>query len=242
MADTGDPRLAAPIWVGRYDLTLETGIDMTNVTVMLSKQNMVQFLGDADGVTVNQTFATLPEECRPDETIMLPVVVEGAGGIEQQVSLTATGGSMSIPIPALNGSASVPSASVNVKIPELTGTASFEVSKDVPDMVSVSYDESGVPVSAYSFGMINNSAGPVESAVTVNGTTVLVDVPGSTAPVSTGSTTVTVESPTIKATGTVTIPQSIGILTVSPVGELSCNLTGKVHLNGINFHICSNYY
>ena len=242
MADTGDPRLAAPIWVGRYVIEAADGVTLDNAGVMLSKQNMVQFLGDASGVTANQTFATLPEECRPDETVMLPVVVEGAGGIEQQVSLTATGGSISVPIPALSGSASVPGASVDVEIPELTGTASFEVSKDVPDMVSVGYDESGVPMSAYSFAMVNNSTGLVESDVTVNGTTLLVNVPGSTAPVSTGSTTVTVESPTIQATGTVTIPQSIGILTVSPVGELSCNLSGKVHLNGINFHICSNYY
>lgn len=242
MADTGDPSRAAPIWVGKYQMAVEDGVTITNDLVMLSKQNMVQFMGDADGITADQTFATLPDECRPDETVMLPVVVEGAGGIQQQVSVTATGGSISVPIPTLSGTASVPGTSVDVQIPELTGTASFEVSKDVPDMVSVGYDDSGVPVSAYSFGIINNTAGPVESEVTVNGTTVSVNVPELTTPVSTSPTTVTVDSPTIQATGTVTIPQSIGILTVSPVGELTCNLSGKVHLNGLNFHTCANYY
>lgn len=206
MPDTGDPSRAAPIWVGTYQMTVEGGVTISNEWVMLSKQNMVQFMGDVDGVTANQTFATLPEECRPDETVMLPVVVEGAGGIEQQVSITGTGGSLSVPIP------------------ELSGTASFDVSASVPDMVSVGYDESGVPNSALSFGIINNSTEPVEAEVTVNGTTV------------------TVDSPTIQATGTVTIPQTIGILSVPPTGELSCNLSGRVHLNGLNFHTCANYY
>ena len=118
MPDTGDPRRAAPIWVGTYQMSVEGGVTLGNEWVMLSKQNMVQFMGDADGVTSNQTFATLPKECRPDEAIMIPVVVEGTDGSEQ----------------------------------------------------------------------------------------------------------------------------TIGILTVSPNGELSCNLSGKVHLNGLNFHTCCNYY
>lgn len=242
MPDTGDPSRAAPIWVGTYQMTVEGGVTISNEWVMLSKQNMVQFMGDADGVTANQTFATLPEECRPDETVMLPVVVEGAGGIEQQISVTATGGSLSVPIPALSGSASVPEATASVEIPDMTGTSSFEVSSHVPDMVSVGYDESGVPNSAFSFGIINNSTEPIEAEVTVNGASATVDVPSATATVSTNPTTVTVDSPTIQATGTVTIPQTIGILSVSPAGELSCNLSGRVHLNGLNFHTCANYY
>lgn len=312
--DTGEPRFGNPIWRGRYSLSPSEGVTISNDRVMLSKQNMVQFMGDADGVIENQTFATLPEECCPDETVMLPVVVEGASGIEQQVNVTATGGSISVPIPALGGSAdvpestadvaipsltgsaivpgatapvqipvlsgtaSVPGSRAEVQIPNLTGTSSFDVSASVPDIVSVGYDESGVPNSAFSFGIINNSTEPVKTEVTVNGTTTTVDIPsslasvstnastaqasvptatatvttdtseasvtipGSTVPVSTNPTIVTVESPTIKATGTVTIPQSIGILIVSPNGKLSCNLSGKVHLNGLNFHTCANYY
>ena len=112
MPDTGDPSRAAPIWIGTYQMAGETGVTMANEWVMLSKQNMVQFMGNAEGVTANQTFATLPEECCPDETIMLPVVIE----------------------------------------------------------------------------------------------------------------------------------QQIGILSVSPIGELSCSLPGKVHLNGLNFHTCANFY
>lgn len=119
MPDTGDPSRAAPIWIGTYQMNVESDVTITNEWVMLSKQNMVQLMGDADGITANQTFATLPDECRPDETVMLPIVVDEAEGNEQQ---------------------------------------------------------------------------------------------------------------------------SIGILTVSPTGELTCNLSGKVHLNGLNFHTCANYY
>lgn len=116
MPDTGDPSHAAPIWVGTYEMAVEDGVTIANAWVMLSKQNMVQFMGDAEGVVADQTFATLPEECRPDEAVMLPAVVEND-------SLT-----------------------------------------------------------------------------------------------------------------------TVGFITVSPLGELSCNLTGKVHLNGLNFHTCANYY
>lgn len=242
MPDTGDPYRASPIWIGTYQMTVESGVTIANSWVMLSKQNMVQFMGDADGVTANQTFATLPEECCPDDTVMLPVVVEDAGGVEQQISVTAAGGSISVPIPALSGSAAVPEATTNVEIPNLSGTASIEVGKNVPDIVTVGYDDNGVPESAYSLDIINNSTEPVESTVTITGTTVSANVPESSAPVITTPTTVTVESPAVHATGTVTIPQTIGILSVSPIGELSCNLSGKVHLNGLNFHTCANYY
>lgn len=206
MPDDGDPRLAAPIWVGRYELVPATGVDVTNATVMLSKQNMVQFLGDASGVTSGKTFATLPEECCPDETIMVPVVVEGASGIETSVSVNATAGEL------------------NLTIPSLSGTATLKLAPDVPPMVSVGYDDEGVPSSAMSIDLVNSSADALVSSVSTN------------------EATVTAQSPAIQASGTVTIPQTIGILSVSPVGELSCNLSGKVHLNGINFHICSNYY
>lgn len=119
MTDTGDPSRTAPIWVGKYQMTVEGGVTLSNEWVMLSKQNMVQFMGDANGVTANQKFASLPEDCRPDETVMLPIVVDEDSGLEQH---------------------------------------------------------------------------------------------------------------------------SIGVLSVSPIGELTCNLSGKVHLNGLNFHTCANYY
>lgn len=189
MPDTGDPSRATPIWVGTYEMVVEDGVTIANAWVMLSKQNMVQFMGDAEDIVADQTFATLPEECRPDEAVMMPVVVEESGGLEQQVSITASGDP------------------IDVTIPDLTGSVSFEIPPSVTD--------------------------PEPTPLWLTMAEGTASIPGTVA---------SVESPTFQATGTVTIPQTIGILTVSPIGELRCNLSGKVHLNGLNFHTCANYY
>lgn len=71
--DTGEVRLASPIWRGRYSLSPSEGVTFDSTTVMLTKDNTVQFIGNATGVTSNVTFATLPEDCRPYSDIIIPV-------------------------------------------------------------------------------------------------------------------------------------------------------------------------
>lgn len=145
MPDTGDPRFAAPIWEGRFELTPSEGVTFANQTVMLSKSLDVQFTSDAEGVVAGSVLATLPSECRPLDEIHLPVVVEA-------------------------------------------------ISTDSPRVVSVDLDAEGVPTVAYDYG------------------------------------TVTASGPTL------------GILSVSPIGEITCNLSGTVRLSGFSFNLCGNYY
>lgn len=76
MADTGDPRLAAPIWVGRYEVEAANGVTLDNAGVMLSKQQIVQLLGNASPVTAGSVFAILPSECHPDSEVRFPVVAD----------------------------------------------------------------------------------------------------------------------------------------------------------------------
>lgn len=91
MADTGDSRLAAPIWVGRYELEKADGVMLDNAGVMLSKQQIVQLLGNASQVTAGSVFATLPSECRPDSEVMLPVVVTGTASSVAVLTMSPTG-------------------------------------------------------------------------------------------------------------------------------------------------------
>lgn len=79
MPDTGTPRFAAPIWEGRYEVTPSAGVTLSSTTVMLTKANYCQLCGDAEGVTAGVAFATLPEECRPERVLHLPVCVGGSG-------------------------------------------------------------------------------------------------------------------------------------------------------------------
>lgn len=362
--DTGAPRFAQPIWTGRYELEPASGVTFNNVTVMLSKQLMVQLTGDAENVTAGEVFATLPSECLPDHTVMLPVVCEGEGSssvtatfetrgaaakataefmpsepsltgtfeIAAQVDLpvtmeqgaaTATAsvpeteatGSVTIDASEATGTVTVPAgtATGTATVPASTGTGtatvpaskasgSIDVSRDVAPMVFVGYDENGVPNSAYSADLVNNSEGEVtfEADVPSASVPLSVSVPAKSAPVSvsvaersvsatldvpaqTKDVTVSVPARDVdvsvsvpKPTGTVDVPRSSGtvsvdvpimsgevsidsglmlegtidipttssiaILTVSPVGEMKCDMSGTVHLNGISFHLCANYY
>lgn len=362
--DTGAPRLAQPIWEGLYELEPAEGVTFDDVTVMLSKQLMVQLTGDAEGVTAGEVFATLPSECLPDHTVMLPVVCEGEGSSSVTATFETSGAAAkataefvpSVPsltgtfeVPSRNGlpltldqgsataSASVPeteaTGSVTIDASEATGTVtvpagtatgtatmpsstgtgtatvpaskatgSIDVSRDVAPMVFVGYDEDGVPSSAYYADLVNNTEGkvtfeadvpsasvPLSVSVPSNSTPVSVNVPSRdvsatldvpaqtkdvtvsvparevdvslSVPTPTGTVdvpestgTVSVDVPTmtgevsidsgLKLEGTIDIPttSSIAILTVSPVGEMKCNMSGTVHLNGISFHLCANYY
>lgn len=79
--DTGDPRLATPIWSGIYEVTPAEGVTLSSPTVMLTKANYCQFCGDAEGVTAETAFATMAEECRPVRTLALPVCAGDGVGV-----------------------------------------------------------------------------------------------------------------------------------------------------------------
>ena len=242
MADTGDPRLAAPIWVGRYEIEAADGVTLDNAGVMLSKQQIVQLLGNASPVTAGSVFATLPSECRPGSEVMLPVVVTGSEPTEQEVTVTVTGGTASVDIPALSGTAEVPSSEVTVTVPSMSVTSGVPVSDGATELVSVGLDSEGVPQSALSLSVISDDSSPLNTVGTTTQTSVTATVPAAEVSVSTTPTSVSVDLPDMQATGTITLESSLAVLTVSPAGEMRCSVGGTVHLNGISFHICSNYY
>ena len=242
MADTGDPRLAAPIWVGRYEIEAADGVTLDNAGVMLSKQQIVQLLGDASPVTAGSVFATLPSKCRPVSEVMLPVVVTGSAPSEQEVTVSVKGGTAQVDIPALSGSAEVPSREVTVTVPPMTVTSEVPASDGATELVSVGLDSDGVPQSALSLSVISDGSSPLNAVGTTPQTSVTSTVPAAEATVSTSPKSVSVDLPDMQATGTVTLESSLAVLTVTPAGEMKCSAGGTVHLNGISFHLCSNYY
>lgn len=72
--DTGEPRFGNPIWRGRYSLSPSEGVTFDSTTVMLTKDNTVQFCGEATNVTADSVFATLPHECWPNGMVVIPTV------------------------------------------------------------------------------------------------------------------------------------------------------------------------
>lgn len=242
MADTGDPRLAAPIWVGRYEITPADGVTLDNAGVMLSKQQIVQLLGNASPVTAGSVFAILPSECRPDSEVMLPIVVTGSTSSEQEVTVNVKGGTATVDIPALSGSAKVPSSEVKVTVPPMRVTSEVPSSDGATELVSVDLDSDGVPQSALSLSVISDGSAPLSAVGTTPQTSVTATVPATEATVSTSPKSVSVDLPDMQATGTVVLESSLAVLTVSPDGEMKCSAGETVHLNGISFHICSNYY
>lgn len=80
-ADEGDPRFASPIWEGRYEIVTNDATNAiatwTNPTVMLGKDNSVQFCGDADVTDEWKTIGILPSGLRPSKTsIKIPVIMQ----------------------------------------------------------------------------------------------------------------------------------------------------------------------
>lgn len=70
MADVGNPNVFT-IYKGKYELT-PTEATFESTSLMLTIQNMVQFLCDAT-IWTREDVCTLPEECRPKNMVVLPV-------------------------------------------------------------------------------------------------------------------------------------------------------------------------
>lgn len=244
MTDTGDPRFAAPIWEGRYEVTPAEGVTLSSTTVMLTKANQCQLCGDADGVTAGVSFATLPEECRPERTLHLPVCVGGSGS--ESVSLEGT---MTIAGQTATGTVSVPgqtaSGTVEVQSSTATGTASLssEAGSQTPMLVSGEFNEEGELVSAYSMNVVNNTS-PLELSgdvsVTVPSQSVAVSV---TVPESQGEASVEIAEQEVPVTvsGTI-VTGGLATLTIGTDGTMSCSSGGTVYLDGFSYHICDRWY
>lgn len=83
MADTGNPNVYTT-FQGRYSVTVPTGTTTSNLFVMLSNVNDVQFMGDfqRSGYIANSVLLTLPTECRPSaETWFICTVTETLGTV-----------------------------------------------------------------------------------------------------------------------------------------------------------------
>lgn len=128
MADNGDPRFAAPIWEGRYEVTPAEGVTLSSTTVMLTKANQCQLCGDAEGVTAGEVFATLPPECRPGKRLQLPVCTDASGS--NTVSLEGTG----------------------------TVSLTSEPGSYLPILVSGEFNDSGELLTAYTLQIVNNAS------------------------------------------------------------------------------------
>jgi len=76
--DTGDSYFAYPLWRGKYSIKPEESVSVDNSTLMLTKTNDVQICGDFKLTTSEygeQKIATLPEDCIPSQTVILPIFV-----------------------------------------------------------------------------------------------------------------------------------------------------------------------
>lgn len=85
MADIGNPNVFT-IYKGRYQLT-PTQATFASTNVMLTIQNMVQFLCDAT-IWTREDVCTLPEQCRPKNMVVLPVC--GSTNLNNVVVTTLT--------------------------------------------------------------------------------------------------------------------------------------------------------
>lgn len=266
MADTGDPRFAAPIWEGRYEVTPAEGVTLSSTTVMLTKANQCQLCGDAEGVTAGTAFATLPEACRPERVLHLPVCVGGSGSesvsLEGTVTIagqTATG-TVSVPGQTVDVSLTVPereaSGSASVQEASVTGTATLtsEAGSQTPMLVSGEFNEEGELVSAYSMNIVNNTTpltmtGDVDMTVPSQSAEVSVRVASTEVQGSVdvaevqGSASVEIGEQEVPVTVSGTIATGgLATLTIGTDGTMTCSSGGTVYLDGFSYHICDRWY
>lgn len=86
--DTGVPWLTLPkTYKGKFEVAVGDGVTMTSPYVMLSSDNDVSFMGNATcaAYTTGAVLLTLPEECCPNETLMLFIPADIGGNIELSI-------------------------------------------------------------------------------------------------------------------------------------------------------------
>ena len=220
--EIADPRLASPIWEGRYEVTPAEGVTLSSATVMLTKANVCQLCGDAEGVTAGAPFATLPEECRPARELHLPVCVGGSGS--EAVSLEGT--------VTIAGQTATGTVSVGASKGTGTVTLTSEPGSENPMLVSGEFDESGELVSAYAMRVINNT-----SPLSVSGD-VEVEVPEQSA---SASIEIAEQEVPVTVSGNVATG-GLATLTIGTNGTMTCSSGGTVYLDGFSYHICDRWY
>lgn len=96
-ADKGNPNVFTT-FKGRYLLVASAGQVVDTDVVMLSCTNDVQPIGDwtLTDYTANEPFAALPDGCRPQKVVKIPVVVND--GSDRMVVMTVNAdGTMTLP-------------------------------------------------------------------------------------------------------------------------------------------------
>ena len=266
MADNGEPRFAAPIWEGKYEVTPAEGVTLSSTTVMLTKANQCQLCGDAEGVSAGVPFATLPEECRPARALHLPVCVGGSGSesvsLEGTVTIagqTATG-TVSVPGQTADVALTAPEreASGSASVQEASASGSATITSDTgsqtPMLVSGEFNAEGELVSAYTLDIVNNTS-PLtmtgDVAVTVPSQSVSVSVTVPSTEVSgtvavaevEGTTSVEIAEQEVPVTVSGTIATGgLATLTIGTDGSMTCSSGGTVYLDGFSYHICDRWY
>lgn len=92
MPDAGNPNFFTT-FKGRYTATPASGVTAGSNVVMLSCVNDVIFCGNyqVQSCTQGQTLLTLPVECRPVDSIILPISVYGDATEVVSASISTAG-------------------------------------------------------------------------------------------------------------------------------------------------------
>lgn len=164
--DTGNPWLAIPkTYKGKFQVTPGDGVTIDSVNVMLSSDNDVTFMGNAEMATYakDDVILTLPESCRPavDIIALFPTTYDytSSGGSETRNI------SFKIPSHKITGNISVtiPKTSIPVSLP--VSNASAALSKNI----SVPSSELAIPAQSVTIDSSTVKATLSVPAKTLNG-------------------------------------------------------------------------
>ncbi len=167
--DTGNPWLAIPkTYKGKFQVTPGEGVTIDSANVMLSSDNDVTFMGNAEmaSYTSGDVILTLPESCRPgvDIIALFPTTYDYAsqGGSETRNI------SFKIPSHKITGNISVtiPKTSIPVSLP--VSNASAALSKNI----SVPSSELAIPAQSVTIdsSTVNATLSVPAKTLTGNGT------------------------------------------------------------------------
>lgn len=133
--DTGNPWLAIPkTYKGKFQVTPGEGVTIDSPNVMVSSDNDVTFMGNAEMASYakGDVILTLPESCRPtvDIIALFPTTYDytSQGGSETRNI------SFKIPSHAVTGivSVTIPSSTISVSLPVSDASASLSKNISIP--------------------------------------------------------------------------------------------------------------
>lgn len=207
--DTGNPWLAIPkTYKGKFQVTPGDGVTLDSVNVMLSSDNDVTFMGNAEMASYakDDVILTLPESCRPgvDIIALFPTTYDYAsqGGSETRNI------SFKIPSHKITGNISVtiPSSTIPVSLPVSNASASISKNISIPSSKvtlpsqSVTIDSSTVSASLSVPAKTLTGSGFAVADCTVASKDIV--IPGQSSTV-----TVTIKDSARVASGNIVIPE-----------------------------------